>query len=164
MQLWAAKVDAYRSLTLPNVVLTHEDLYDEAALTRKVANLTAFGLRYPAGQTSVQLPPLSEGGTNAKMSGAFTKEEFASARQYESSRAWLKYYSAADIDFVNSIIGEERMAHYGFERISQAVTPAPSSISISSSALDSSTGELTDSQHRKMLDFLDDHMWKSVAS
>lgn len=163
--LWAAKVDAYRGVTMPHVVLTHEDLYDEAALTKKVAaHAAAVGLSYPPGQNGVQLPPLGEGGTNAKMEGVFTKSEFASARQYEASKAWLKYYSAEDLDFVNSIIGDDRLSWQGFEKISSPqLSRSSMGMGRRSASLDSSLGELNATDHRRMLDFLDDRAWHNIA-
>ena len=139
--LWVAKVDSYTSLSkLPSVVLTHLDLFDADALTRKLAPLTENGGYFLEGaEQRVQTAPLLATGnaSNQKMAGEFTKEAFDEAYEYEVSKGWLASYTDADLAFVNSIIGEERMRDFGFETV---VSVAESS-SRSSSTLDASAAE-----------------------
>ena len=90
VQLWAAKVDSYRSVTMPAANLTHLDLYDEEALTQRLAPLTAGGDFYQSPQERMLIEPVLAAAMNDKMDGSFTREEFNGAREYETGREWLQ--------------------------------------------------------------------------
>jgi hypothetical protein len=116
--LWVAKVDSYLNLTVPHVILSHLDLFDEAALTRKLQPLTDLGGYFPDGANrTVQLEPLLEAATNDKFSGEFTASSFAAAKAYELNQEWLAAYNDADLAFVNGIVGPERFARLGFTMV-----------------------------------------------
>lgn len=131
VELWTAKVDSYLNLRdTPHVILTHLDLYDEDALTRKLAPLTSQGGYFPPGAPErIQMASLlAEGYVNDKMSGQFSRETFNAARDYESSKEWLSHYSADDLAYVNGLVGEDRMQKLGFQLETQspgAVQPVP---------------------------------------
>ena len=90
VQLWAAKVDSYRSVTMPAANLTHLDLYDEEALTQRLAPLTAGGDFYQSPQERMLIEPVLAAAMNDKMDGSFSREEFNGAREYENGREWLQ--------------------------------------------------------------------------
>ena len=90
VQLWAAKVDSYRSVTMPAANLTHLDLYDEEALTQRLAPLTAGGDFYQSPQERMLIEPVLAAAMNDKMDGSFSREEFNGAREYEEGREWLQ--------------------------------------------------------------------------
>ena len=90
VQLWAAKVDSYLSVTMPSANLTHLDLFDEEALTQRLAPLTAAGGYYQSPQERVLIEPVLAAAINDKMDGSFSREEFNGAREYETGREWLQ--------------------------------------------------------------------------
>ena len=155
VQLWAAKVDSYLSVTMPSANLTHLDLFDEEALTQRLAPLTAGGGYYQSPQERVLIEPVLAAAINDKMDGSFSREEFNGAREYETGREWLQYYNEEDLAFVNGILGAQRLAKLGFEQITsnhlkRAVRkPAPS------------VWEAT--QHRRMSGLLDHPRWDRIG-
>ena len=90
VQLWAAKVDSYRSVTMRSANLTHLDLYDEDALTQRLARLTSGGDFFESPQERVLIEPVLAAAMNDKMDGSFSREEFNGAREYETGREWLQ--------------------------------------------------------------------------
>ena len=90
VQLWAAKIDSFHSLTLPAANLTHLDLYSEEALTQRLAPLTSGGGFFQSPVERVLIEPVLAAAMNDKMDGTFSREEFDGAREYETGREWLQ--------------------------------------------------------------------------
>ena len=108
--LWTAKTASYLSLRAPKVIVTDDDIHNASRLE---ASLRSLGLALRGPSLSLPLLPRLPPGTNpasAKWLGHFTESGYAAEAARAASRDWLRYYTQADLDAVNSQLDASRGA------------------------------------------------------
>jgi len=122
--MWREKMKSYLAVSAPKVIVTHDEMYDQHKLSKKLNGLSAAGFHfkpkiYDEATKLFAYPPMADSDSlGDKYTRQFTRKKFEQSKaDSDANKKWLSSLSQADLDFINSQISEELMQSLGLEMV-----------------------------------------------